>query len=81
MLYVTPPSLGRGALLVDDDARVAAAGVGVEARMAALALMTQALEQLDSDTNIPSIIAAQLQSAIDMLWANSSSERMSTNLH
>jgi hypothetical protein len=56
-------------------------GEAGDARMTALTLMTRALEQLDGDKSIPSIIGAQLQSAIDVLWMGSSSDRPSTNLH
>jgi hypothetical protein len=54
--------------------RVAAAADTGEARSMALSLMSQALDYLDSDSNIPSIIGAHLQSAIDMLWSSSSSK-------
>ncbi|HYC94596.1 MAG TPA: hypothetical protein VEB39_02735 [Sphingomicrobium sp.] len=46
-----------------------------DARAAALSLMSKALEHLDSDTNMPAIIGARLQSAIDALWIYTSSDR------
>jgi hypothetical protein len=43
--------------------------------------MSRALGHLDSDSSIPTIIGAQLQSAIDALWICSSNEKSSLNLH
>lgn len=62
------------------EAVAAAADTG-EARSMALSLMSRALGHLDSDSTIPSIIGAHLQSAIDMLWNSSSIDQPSTRLH
>jgi hypothetical protein len=52
-----------------------------DARTMALTLMSRALGHLDSDSNIPLIIGAHLQSAIDALWISSSTDRSSLHLH
>lgn len=52
-----------------------------DARSAALLLMSEALARLDSDHNIPSIIGAHLQTAIDALWTSASAGPHSNNLH
>ena len=56
------------------------AGTG-DARAAALRLMTEALARLDSDSKVPAMIGAHLQSAIDALWAVSSPDERSTRFH
>jgi hypothetical protein len=48
-------------------------GPAGDARAAALALMSEALDVLDSDRTIPPIIGAQLQMAVDTLSASLSS--------
>lgn len=71
-------------MLGNCDAKGAARGAREEARdtrWTALALMSRALGHLDSDSSIPTIIGAQLQSAIDALWICSSNEKSSLNLH
>ncbi len=70
-------------MLGNYGAEGAATGAGEEtrdARWLALALMSKALDHLDSDSSIPTIIGAQLQSAIDALWICYSNEK-SLNLH
>lgn len=62
-------------------ATTAAADEADDARAIALALMSRALGHLDSDSNIPSFIGAQLQSAIDALWTSSSNGQSSNHLH
>lgn len=52
-----------------------------DARAIALSLMSRALGHLDSDSKIPSIIGAQLQSAIDALWTSTSSDQASNHVH
>lgn len=52
-----------------------------DARSAALLLMSEALAKLDSDRNIPAVIGAHLQTAIDALWTNGSADPHSNNLH
>jgi hypothetical protein len=51
-----------------------------DARAAALQLMSEALARLDSDNDIPAIIGAHLQSAIDALWMSLGDQR-SIQLH
>lgn len=71
-------------MLGTHDAACAAADAAdpsADARATALALMYRALEHLDSDAKIPSIIGAQLQSAIDALWRSSAIDRSSIHLH
>jgi len=51
-----------------------------DARSAALHLMAEALAHLDSDCKIPAVIGAHLQSAIDALWTNSSTDQHSIQL-
>lgn len=53
----------------------------VDARSAALQLMSEALAHLDSDAKIPALIGAHLQSAIDSLWASTTGGQHSGNLH
>jgi hypothetical protein len=70
-------------MLGNYGAEGAAPGAGEEtcdARWLALALMSTALGHLDSDSSIPTIIGARLQSAIDALWICYSNEK-SLNLH
>jgi hypothetical protein len=60
------------------------AGIGAEeddARSAALTLMSEALTRLDSDQNIPAVIGAHLQSAIDALWTCAFRDHHSIQLH
>lgn len=64
-----------------EGAAAAAPEVTGDALSMALTLMSSALEHLDSDSNIPSIIGAHLQSAIDALWISSSIDRSSIHLH
>lgn len=64
-----------------EGAAAATAEESGDARSMALTLMSRALGHLDSDTKIPSIIGAHLQSAIDALWISSSSDRSSIHLH
>jgi len=52
----------------------------VDARSAALSLMSDALAHLDSDSNIPASIGAHLQSAIDALWISVSRGQHSNRL-
>lgn len=52
-----------------------------DARSMALNLMSKALGHLDSDCNIPPVIGAQLQMAIDTLWTSVSTSQSSVNLH
>lgn len=51
------------------------------ARSAALLLMSEALMRLDSDSEIPAVIGAHLQSAIDALWMSASEDQCSIHLH
>jgi hypothetical protein len=51
-----------------------------DARSAALMLMSEALSHLDSDSNIPAIIGAHLQTAIDALWTSAASGQHSSQL-
>ena len=62
------------------DGEEAASTKEVDARLLALALMSRALAVLDSDCNIPPLIGAHLQSAIDTLWTSVATNR-SSNLH
>lgn len=64
-----------------EGARVSAAADAGDARSAALILMSEALARLDSDSNIPAVIGAYLQSAIDALWTSASSDQHSIHLH
>jgi hypothetical protein len=59
---------------------VGAAKAG-NARSIALVLMSKALGHLDSDRDIPPIVGAHLQSAIDALWTSVSQDPHSINLH
>jgi hypothetical protein len=52
-----------------------------DARSAALLLMSEALARLDSDRNIPAMIGAHLQTAIDALWTAGSAGSQSIHLH
>lgn len=52
----------------------------LDARSAALHLMSEALAHLDRDRNIPAIIGAHLQTAIDALWVSGSREQHSNQL-
>lgn len=52
-----------------------------EAWSAALNLMSEALAHLDSDSRIPAVIGAHLQSAIDALWTTASPDQYSIHLH
>lgn len=52
-----------------------------DTRSAALLLMSEALARLDSDHNIPAVIGAHLQSAIDALWTSGTTDQSSANLH
>lgn len=69
-----------GKIEADDAGIRTAAGEG-DARSAALLLMSEALSRLDSDDNIPAVIGAHLQSAIDALWVSSSADQHSIHLH
>ena len=51
------------------------------ARSAALLLMSEALRQIDSDGDIPAVIGAHLQTAIDGLWMSASEDQCSIHLH
>lgn len=64
----------------DTDSARAAADEG-DARAAALLLMSEALARLDSDGNIPAVIGAHLQTAIDALWTSGSAGSHSIHLH
>lgn len=66
---------------VAKGATAVAADEASDARAMALALMSKALGHLDSDAKIPSVIGAQLQSAIDALWICASNNPCSSNLH
>lgn len=63
--------------------RAAAEGVAEmqDARSMALFLMSEALARLDSDSNIPPVVGAQLQSAIDALWTSGAAGHHSIRLH
>lgn len=52
-----------------------------DALIDALALMTQALARIDSDSAIPAIVGAHLQTAIDSLERCCLSQRTRINLH
>lgn len=52
-----------------------------DTRSAALLLMSEALARLDSDRNIPAVIGAHLQTAIDALWTSGSADPHSNHLH
>jgi hypothetical protein len=52
-----------------------------DARSAALFLMSEALARLDSDSSIPAVIGAHLQTAIDALWVSGSAGTHSIHLH
>lgn len=67
-------------MLAKVDADSAAAEVA-DVRTAALLLMSEALACLDSDSKIPAIIGAHLQTAIDALWASASAGSHSNHLH
>lgn len=66
------------------DAQVAGTAAATDdrdARSAALVLMSEALARLDSDSNIPAVIGAHLQTAIDTLWTSGSPGSHSTRHH
>jgi len=69
-----------GRIDADDTVIEVAAGEG-DVRSAALLLMSEALTRLDSDHNIPAVIGAHLQSAIDALWTSASRDQHSIHLH
>ena len=52
-----------------------------DARSAALILMSEALARIDGDSNIPAVIGAHLQMAIDALWTSSLAGTHSIHLH
>ena len=52
-----------------------------DARSVALQLMSEALARLDKDGNIPAIIGAHLQSAIDALWTSAAGGQHSIHMH
>lgn len=85
MLYVSPRFWGNPLKMLGNygaqDVAIGAAEEAADARWAALALMSSALVQLDSDSSIPTIVGAYLQSAIDALWVCSSTDRSSIHLH
>ena len=84
MVYVSATYSGGevAGMLGNFAAEGAGCGTDVgDARSAALHLMAEALARLDSDSKIPAAIGAQLQTAIDALWASGSSDPNSTNLH
>lgn len=64
-----------------EDATAVLSAEASDARLAALHLMSEALARLDSDSNIPAVIGAQLQSAIDALWSSASGGQHSIHLH
>ena len=63
------------------DAGIGVAAETTDTRSAALLLMSEALARLDSDSNIPAVIGAHLQTAIDALWTSASGDERSTHLH
>lgn len=65
MLYV--PLLLLGGAMPKETGDNNAGDISVDVRLNALALMTQALAQIDSDSGIPAIVGAHLQTAIDSL--------------
>ena len=79
-MYVPPFFLGgpmpKG--MVREDA---GAVESVDARLTALALMGQALAQIDSDSSIPAIVGARLQTAIDALERCCPNYQPPINLH
>lgn len=84
-MYGCAPELGEvSAMLEEFGARSAATGAPEDdgnARSAALLLMSEALAFLDSDSSIPAVIGAHLQTALDALWASASEGQASTHLH
>jgi hypothetical protein len=64
-----------------DNAGASAATDEDDARSTALRLMSEALARLDSDGNIPAVIGAHLQTAIDALWTSGSAAPHSIHLH
>lgn len=71
-------------MLEDLGANSAGASAATEEddpRSIALRLMTEALSRLDSDGNIPAMIGAHLQTAIDALWISGSAAPQSTYVH
>ena len=71
-------------MLEDLGANSAGASAATEEddpRSIALRLMTEALSRLDSDGNIPAMIGAHLQTAIDALWSSGSAAPQSTYVH
>ena len=64
-----------------EDVRVWPAPGEEDARSIALLLMLEALAQLDSDSKIPVVIGAHLQTAIDALWTNACGDQHSVQLH
>jgi hypothetical protein len=86
MMYVSRPIFWGevSGMLGDFGADGARAGLGADeedARSLALHLMSQALAHLDSDSKIPAVIGAHLQSAIDALWTSASGDQHSIHLH
>ena len=64
-----------------EAADISASAEAGDARSAALMLMLEALTRLDSDSKIPAMIGAQLQTAIDALWTSGSGGAQSIHLH
>lgn len=64
-----------------DEAALGLSADSNDTRLAALHLMSEALARLDSDSKIPAVIGAQLQSAIDALWSSASDGQHSIHLH
>lgn len=65
----------------EEDASISAMAEAGDARSTALLLMSEALARLDSDSKIPAVIGAYLQSAIDALWVSASGDEHSIHLH
>ena len=64
-----------------DSANLSDAADAGDTRSTALLLMSEALARLDSDSNIPAVIGAHLQSAIVALWTSNSGDQASIHLH
>jgi hypothetical protein len=84
-MYLCPPNWGEVSAMLEEFGAQGASDAALEdagdARSAALVLMSEALAFLDSDSSIPAVIGAHLQTALDALWASASEGQASIHLH
>lgn len=65
----------------DMDLAIHAECKEADTQSTAVRLMLRALELIDSDPTISSVVGAHLQMAIDSLWRNVSADPASVELH